>query len=81
MKFWPKVLLYLENGDLSGTIPEEIFSGCPHLTSLGLLQQNLSGTLSTNFGKLTNLALLWIVDNNFNGTVPTELGNLKFLRE
>ena len=81
LKFLDQAVLYLENGNLTGTIPQEIYNGCPHLGSLGLIKQNLSGTLSTDIGKLTDLSLLWLVDNNFNGTIPIELGNLKFLRK
>jgi len=61
---------------VTGTIPEEIYTGCGQLTALGLHRQSITGTISTDVGKLTNLVTFWLNDSNINGTVPTEFGYL-----
>ena len=41
---------------------------------------NLTGTIPTEIGRLTNLATLAFGKNNLSGSVPTEMGRLSFLR-
>ncbi|HEY9623287.1 MAG TPA: DUF4347 domain-containing protein [Crinalium sp.] len=43
---------------------------------LVLNANNLSGTIPTELGNLTNLATLALPTNQLTGTIPTELGNL-----
>lgn len=43
---------------------------------LGSPSQNLSGTLSSSIGNLTNLKIILLQNNNLTGPIPTELGRL-----
>ena len=52
------------------------------LTALRLLvldDNQLSGTLPTEIGKLANLQVLWLQYNQLSGVLPTELANLEKL--
>ena len=80
--------LRLSENKLTGTIPEELYE----LTRLSFLdlQKNyheedkpdygLSGTISTNVGKLTDLISLQYSFNRLTGTIPTEVTNLSRMR-
>ena len=46
------------------------------VTGLDLHANNLSGTIPTQLGNLTELILLLLHANNLSGTIPTQLGNL-----
>ena len=48
-------------------------------TSIDLSQQELTGTIPTEFGLLTDLTGLDVSDNEFTGTIPTQLGLLSLL--
>ncbi|KAK2412705.1 protein NSP-INTERACTING KINASE [Trifolium repens] len=47
---------------------------------LGAPSQNLSGTLSSAIGNLTNLKQVLLQNNNISGKIPPELGNLPKLQ-
>jgi len=65
---------------LHGTVPEELYHApWERLGYLNLGRNDLSGTISTNIGKLTTLGVLYLNDNNFRGTLPTEIGLLTLL--
>lgn len=42
-------------------------------------EDNLNGTLPTEFGLLSTLEGIWITDNEISGSIPSELGNLHSL--
>jgi hypothetical protein len=44
------------------------------LSALALENGNLSGTIPSELGRLTNLELLVLFDNKLEGTIPSELG-------
>ena len=46
------------------------------VTGLSLNRNNLSGTIPTELGNLTNLTQLDLEENQLSGTIPTDLGNL-----
>ncbi|KAL6961086.1 histidine kinase osmosensor, partial [Sarracenia purpurea var. burkii] len=46
---------------------------------LGTPSQNLSGTLSSSIGNLTNLQIVLLQNNNIKGPIPPELGRLSKL--
>lgn len=46
----------------------------------GAPSQNLSGTLSSGIGNLTNLQIVLLQNNNISGPIPSELGRLSMLR-
>ncbi|XP_024973839.1 protein NSP-INTERACTING KINASE 1-like [Cynara cardunculus var. scolymus] len=46
---------------------------------LGTPSQNLSGTLSSSIGNLTNLQIVLLQNNNISGPIPEEIGKLKQL--
>ncbi len=67
------------NRDIMGTIPEVLFN-YPRLLRLDLHEMSLTGTLSTNIGRLGDLEQLRVSRNMLTGTIPTEIGNLSGLR-
>ncbi|XP_026666322.1 protein NSP-INTERACTING KINASE 1-like isoform X3 [Phoenix dactylifera] len=48
--------------------------------SLGIPSQNLSGTLSSSIGNLTNLETVLLQNNNISGPIPPEIGKLSKLK-
>ncbi|MEN8217501.1 MAG: S8 family serine peptidase, partial [Pseudomonadota bacterium] len=47
-----------------------------HVLELSLSWNNLTGSIPTELGNLTNLETLELSDNQLTGSIPTELGNL-----
>ena len=55
--------------------------GGGRVTALSLAYNQLSGTLPTQLGNLTNLTELVFFSNNLTGTIPTQLGQLTRLED
>ena len=51
-----------------------------HVTSLYLDYNNLTGTIPSEIGNLTQLKQLYLSSNNLTGTIPSEIGNLTQLK-
>jgi len=74
--------LYLNNRDMTGTIPFTELSNLPHLSELQLQSNEFIGDISAEVGNLTNLTHLYLSSNdNLNGDIPPEIGNLTKLEE
>ncbi|MFN8357943.1 MAG: LamG-like jellyroll fold domain-containing protein [Spirosomataceae bacterium] len=50
------------------------------VTKVGLSQNNLSGSIPSSLGNLTNLKELYLDNNQLSSLIPTELGNLSSLQ-
>lgn len=50
-----------------------------HVREILLLGRNLTGTLSPELGRLSNLTIMDFMWNNITGTIPKEIGNIKSL--
>ncbi len=50
------------------------------VTHLDLYENNLTGTIPSELGSLTNLQYLDLYENNLTGTIPSELGSLTNLQ-
>ncbi|CAB9507803.1 Leucine Rich Repeat [Seminavis robusta] len=73
--------LWLDQNNLAGSIPEELFL-LTNLQTVSMALNELQGTISTNVGMLTALEGLSIADLEDAGTIPSEIGvltNLRFL--
>ena len=75
--------LHLVNCQLSGTISSSLLSKLSDLESLDLSNNNLTSSIPTEIGLLTNLQRLYLYGNNFDtGNIPTtELNQLTLLND
>ena len=88
LSFWQGIACYgtchvkmieLIDLNLDGTLPESI-GLFPHLTTLWIAQNDqLTGTIPSTVGNLTNLQLLDLYSNALTGTVPLSLFNLSHI--
>jgi Leucine-rich repeat (LRR) protein len=73
--------LLLNDNSLSGSIPPMLWSR----TTLELIRldgnHELTGTISTSIGSLTELKVLVLSNNKMSGTIPSSIGNLTKLKE
>lgn len=70
----------MSGNSIGGTIPVELYN-LTHMESLELSDMNLTGTLSSQIGKLGRLYNLRLRRNMLSGTIPTELASLQQLRK
>nr|GMD46807.1 MDIS1-interacting receptor like kinase 2-like [Ipomoea batatas] len=72
--------LDLSRNYLNGSIPESLFTTLEKLEYLYLIDNNFSGPLSSNIGKLSNLKVLDLWSNSFKGEIPSSIGQLQNLQ-
>jgi len=75
------IVLDLDENELTGTIPEEIYLTANSLQQFDLDSNHLSGTISTEIGTLTDLWFVQLFNNMLTGTIPTEISSLVSLRK
>lgn len=74
--------LDLRNNKFQGTIPTEIGLLGPHLSFLHLgSNSDLTGTMPTQLGRLTEVRRLQLCFTSLHGPIPTELSQLSVLDE
>ena len=54
---------------------------CDSAVYLDLADTQLSGSIPTEIGLLTQLDEIWLESNDISGPIPTEIGNLSQLRK
>jgi len=67
--------LDLSNNELTGSIPQEIWS-LKYLEVLCLSKNQLIGEIPPEIGNIPNLRVLELYHNNLTGSIPKEMGNL-----
>ncbi|KAK3419715.1 hypothetical protein EUGRSUZ_G00395 [Eucalyptus grandis] len=75
------VVLFIQNNNFGGTLPECIGNFSNTLLALWLGGNLLFGTIPKTVGNLINLQRLVLDRNRFSGTLPSVLGNLSNLVE
>lgn len=50
------------------------------MESMSLTDNALTGSIPTEFGRMTNIEDLWLFGNRLTGTVPSEIGNLRRMK-
>ncbi|CAL4961478.1 unnamed protein product [Urochloa decumbens] len=63
-----------ENNQFSGDIPANLGDGMPHLQTLNLSWNQLSGGIPRSVGKLTKLVQMDMSRNQLSDAIPAELG-------
>ncbi|KAL3909737.1 MAG: hypothetical protein SGILL_007969 [Bacillariaceae sp.] len=72
--------LELHSNILTGQIPTEFYEQeSKSLIALNVGDNQLSGTLDTRVGQLTDLKGLFVFGNDLTGPIPDEIGDLKYL--
>ncbi|CAM0908269.1 unnamed protein product [Alopecurus aequalis] len=71
--------IQLAHNQIRGSFPPALPSSLPNLRHLMLQENELSGKIPTQIGKLENLATLVLSNNHLSGPIPSELGHLKKL--
>lgn len=65
------VSLELTDNQLTGSVPETLYTSNTNLVTIKLGTNALTGTVSTSLWTLTRLSTVWMSDNNFNGGFPS----------
>ncbi|KAL7543177.1 hypothetical protein ACHAXR_012471 [Thalassiosira sp. AJA248-18] len=71
--------LHLTANELTGELPADFFDFADTMERLYIAYNSFTGTLSTEFGKMTNLVDFYAYDNNFAGSIPSEFASLQNL--
>jgi len=69
----------IEMNRIEGEIPDEVFSSSTRLKEFNVGKNQMDGTISADFGELSDLEILILSQNQFRGTVPSTLGKLSNL--
>ena len=69
-------LLSVHDNALSGSISDDLISSLTLLRSLDVGNNDLTGTISASFGKLSQLSTLRFHRNNLEGSFPAEIGSI-----
>ncbi|GKV42859.1 hypothetical protein SLEP1_g50222 [Rubroshorea leprosula] len=67
------ILLTINDNELSGSIPKELFNIYSLCVLLNISHNHLVGSLPSEVGKLTNLNTLDVSENNLSGEIPSSL--------
>ncbi|RZC43492.1 hypothetical protein C5167_036445 [Papaver somniferum] len=70
----------LDSSGVNGKLDQFNFSVFPKLTYLNLANNNLSGTMPAEIGKLAELRFLRLANNTLTGPIPYQVCNLQKLR-
>jgi Leucine-rich repeat (LRR) protein len=74
--------LILNHADLMGSIPMELAYGLQEqLVDLHMENNDLTGTIPSELGQLTQLETLFLHENALTGTIPSWLGQLSLLKQ
>ncbi|XP_057786092.1 probable inactive receptor kinase At1g27190 [Salvia miltiorrhiza] len=74
-------ILNLAGNSLSGSIPAEICTWLPYLTTLDLSRDSLTGEIPSDLAKCSYLNNLILDDNNLYGAIPYQLSSLGRLQK
>jgi len=77
--YWVNKII-LNDNNLVGQLPGEIFLDLPHLIELDLRENNLSGPLPSELESLVKMQGLYLFENQFTSPIPLGLGDLRDLR-
>ncbi|XP_073148712.1 uncharacterized protein [Henckelia pumila] len=75
-----QVLSFVENNNLSGTLPPLIDKSFPNLEHLFLGGNRFYGSIPTSISNLSTLVSLDLSSNSFTGLIPISLRNLRLLQ-
>lgn len=73
-------LIYFSSNDLIGSIPSIFYNLTNSLQYFNVYNNSLTGTISSEIGKLKNILYLNYGDNYFRGLIPHEINQLTSLK-
>jgi Leucine-rich repeat (LRR) protein len=73
-------IIELSNNPIEGAIPEVLLESWLEIKIIGLADTQISGTIATEFGQMSQLQHLRLHLNELSGTLPTELEQLTNIR-
>ena len=76
----PGMLLFLDNNNLVGELPQEI-GNLKNLILLRMDANKLSGSIPESIGDLTQVREIYLEGNQLSGSIPESIGNLTQVRE
>eukprot|EP00339_Tiarina_fusa_P004749 CAMPEP_0117029652 /NCGR_PEP_ID=MMETSP0472-20121206/21453_1 /TAXON_ID=693140 ORGANISM="Tiarina fusus, Strain LIS" /NCGR_SAMPLE_ID=MMETSP0472 /ASSEMBLY_ACC=CAM_ASM_000603 /LENGTH=499 /DNA_ID=CAMNT_0004737477 /DNA_START=74 /DNA_END=1573 /DNA_ORIENTATION=- len=71
--------LWLDNNDVTGTIPTEV-GLLTNLASISITNSSLAGSIPSQLGDLEGLRRLWLYSNKLTGNIPPQLDILDQLQ-
>jgi Leucine-rich repeat (LRR) protein len=73
------ISLILNDYNLNGSLSSEFFVGLTSLASISLYSNQLTGTIPSEIGFLSQLGVLSLYSNQLTGTIPSEISSLSQL--
>ena len=67
--------LFLSENDLTGTLPVSWATTMPGLSSLGIWECSLSGTIPSAYGGIPSLSVVWLQNNFLSGSIPNSFAD------
>ena len=72
--------LWINGNKLNSTFPESVWQNLGNLSALNMKNNQVTGTIATEFGLLTKLTALQFSECGLEGTLPSELLQLTRLQ-
>ena len=73
--------LWINGNKLNSTFPESVWQNLGNLSALNMKNNQVTGTIATEFGLLTSMKEIQFSNMDLTGTIPSEIGLWSSLKE